>query len=143
MADCQYAEVLEKAKAELAVAKAEMFEVESRIERLEQTVIALTSLLEQPAALDPVKGVTEGVRAALRLVAPRGLYPPTVRLQLENAGFHFANQKNPMASIHAGPSGSRARARSAPDRRQGRPPITGIRMTLSGAGRAKGIRLLP
>ena len=78
-----------------------MFEVESRIERLEQTVIALTSLVEQPAALDPAKGVTEGVKAALRLVAPRGLYPPTLRMQLENAGFHFANQKNPIASIHA------------------------------------------
>jgi hypothetical protein len=57
-------------------------------------------MVEQPK-LDPAKGITEGVKAALRLVAPSGLFPTTVRMKLEEAGFDFSKQANPMASIHA------------------------------------------
>jgi hypothetical protein len=100
MADINYAEVLEKAKAELAVLKTQGFEIAAKIARLERTVMALTSLVEQPA-LDPAKGITDGIKTALRLVAPAGMFPTTLRLKLEQHGFDFSQQSSPLATIHA------------------------------------------
>lgn len=96
----RYAETLEDARNDLASKGAELFKLQAEVRRLEQTVAALTTLVEQPS-LDPGMGITDGIRVALRLVAPAGLYPTTVRIKLEEAGFSFAKQKNPMATIHS------------------------------------------
>jgi hypothetical protein len=85
---------------DLALAKAERLKLNRRIIALERTVFSLASLVEQPT-IDPAKGITEGIKAALESVSPGGLYPRTLRLELEQAGFDFSEQKNPMASIHA------------------------------------------
>lgn len=100
MADRAYAELLEKARTDLVQAKAEKFALEHRIGRLERTVMALTSLVVDPK-IDPAMGITEAIKAALRLAFPRSVYPTALRRALEDAGFDFSNQKNPMASIHS------------------------------------------
>jgi hypothetical protein len=100
MSDRAYAELLEKARTDLVQAKAEKLALEHRIGRLERTVLALTSLVDDPK-VDPAMGITEGIKAALRLAFPRGVSPTALRRALEDAGFDFSNQKNPMASIHS------------------------------------------
>src|SRR5437879_6241358 len=100
MVDTDYVALLEKAKLERAQAGAERFELENRIARLDAIIMALRSIVEQPV-IDPAKGITEGIKAALKIVAPKGLFPTTLRAQLEKAGFDFSGQANSMASIHA------------------------------------------
>lgn len=100
MADRAYAELLERARTDLIRAKAEKLALDHRIARLERTVMALTSLVDDPK-VDPAMGITEAIKAALRSAYPRGVYPTALRRALEDAGFDFSNQKNPMASIHS------------------------------------------
>lgn len=77
-----------------------MLKAEAKVARLQRTVLALSSLVEQPT-IDPALGLTESIKAVLRSVAPGGLFPTTIRIKLEEAGFDFSSSKNPMASIHA------------------------------------------
>jgi|SRR5579862_4857682 len=96
--DGQYSITLEKAKRDLSKLRIERFQLENRISRLEQTVYSLSVLLNEPK-IGPEMGLTEGIKALLRSIYPNNLYPLTVRLRLEQAGFTFTG-KNPMASIH-------------------------------------------
>lgn len=95
-----YASVLQKARNDLASAKAELFKLEARIASLQRTVLALASLVERPD-IDPAAGLTEGIKGVLEAVAPSGLYPTTIRLKLEEAGFDFSTSRNPLAAIHS------------------------------------------
>jgi hypothetical protein len=95
-----YSEILDKARADLASANAEKLRLENVIARLQRTVLALSSLVEQPI-IDPAQGMTEAIKAALRGMAPDGLFPTTIKTKLEDAGFNLVAQKNPLASIHA------------------------------------------
>src|SRR5438876_9966655 len=92
-----YADTLELAKKELASKKCDLHKLQAEVERLQRTVWALRSLIQHPRSIDPTQGITEGVKTALRMVAPAGMYPTTVRIKLEEAGFSFDGQKNPMA----------------------------------------------
>jgi hypothetical protein len=100
MSDADYAVLLDKAKRERAEAGVERIELNKRIEQLDAIIMALRTLVERPK-IDPARGITEGIKSALRGSAPSGLYPLTIRAQLEKAGFDFSKQTNPMASVHA------------------------------------------
>lgn len=81
-------------------AQADELKAAARVARLQRTVLALASLVERPA-VDPAAGLTEGIKGILNLVSPAGLYAPTLRIKLEEAGFDFSKSKNPLAAIHA------------------------------------------
>lgn len=96
-----YVAALDLAKKELAMKRSELHRLESDVRRLESTVMALTALTGKPQDIDVAAGITEAVKQAIRIQAPTGLFPTTVKLRLEEAGFPFQDMKNPMASIHS------------------------------------------
>lgn len=95
-----YASLLEKARRDRAAVGAESVKLDRRMKQLDSLIMALRSLVESPA-IDPAKGLTEGIKTALQLALPNGLFPMTLRATLEQSGFDFSKQVNPMASIHA------------------------------------------
>lgn len=100
MADEDYAVLLDKAKKERADLGVERGALEKRVAQLDSIIMALRTLVERPK-IDPAKGLTEGIKSALKMSHPMGNYPLTIRAQLEKAGFDFSKQSNVMASIHA------------------------------------------
>lgn len=96
-----YSAALELARKELASKKADLYRLQAEVSRLQHTVMALAALVGSAEEIDPAAGITECVKAALRIHTPAGLYPVTVRIKLEEAGFPFQDQKNPMATIHS------------------------------------------
>jgi hypothetical protein len=100
MAESEFAPALKRAREKLALKKAERFRLATEIDHLERVVEALSAVVEMPT-VTPDMGLTEGIKAVLQLCGEnRGLYPTTIRLRLEEAGFVFKGA-NPMASIHA------------------------------------------
>lgn len=99
MAQKSDAEFLEGLRRQLASANAEKLILDTKIQRLRRAIMAVSSFVEQPE-IDPAKGLTEGIKSAMRIVQPHGLYPTTLRIKLEEAGFVFTGI-NPLASIHS------------------------------------------
>lgn len=96
-----YAEALQHARDELARVRTERLKIDKRIARLELFIKSVSSLLDEPAAIDPKMGLTEGIKAFLQSVAPGGgMRPTTLRVKLQDAGFQLTGN-NPLASIHA------------------------------------------
>lgn len=139
MSDNPYVAALDAAKKELALKRADFHRLETDVRRLENTVMALTALTGKPKEIDVAAGITEAVKQAIRLQAPAGLFPTTVKLRLEEAGFPFQDMKNPMPTIHSvlkrlEQSGFIRRAKGGPDgktayfwksdRRTNKPPLT-------------------
>jgi hypothetical protein len=93
-----YSESLEEARAELEQLRAFRTELDSCIARLEQTVLGLAALCDEPEDAVP-QGLTELCRRMFRATA-QDLSPIAVRNNLERMGFELARYENPMAVIH-------------------------------------------
>ena len=93
-----YGESLEEARAELEQLRAFRIELDSCIARLEQTVLGLAALCDEPEDGVP-QGLTELCRRMFRATA-HDLSPIAVRNNLERMGFELARYENPMAVIH-------------------------------------------
>ncbi len=93
-----HSESLEEAQAELEQLRAFRIELESCIARLEQTVLGLAALWDEPRDAVP-RGLTELCRRMFR-ATDQDLSPVAVRHNLERMGFELARYENPMAVIH-------------------------------------------